>query len=354
MNHRITLLLVTAALSGGLVAQTTFNTGPSGYDALEGNTNNTIPWWSQSGTYQQIHDASDMQTVLGGPVALIQSIGFRKDGALSTSVLGRSLDIQISLGETTITAVGATSTFATNLGPTPQVVLPYTNVNLPTLTNASLPNPMGWHFPFQTAFLYTGTGNLCYEIRFTNNTVITSAPLDAASRSNSITNPLLGTGCIASGQTLASTIDTKSLSMSTGAWRNRLARGPASAPAVQLIGFAASLVPLPGFCADLQFLPVTSLSGTTNATGQWDSTLTFGSLVDFPQVDILTQFAWVDVNLPNPIGLSDASWFSLTLESVRHVSRIYNAPSSGGLGFEAATAAAGSGLRYGLVTYFEH
>jgi hypothetical protein len=84
---------------------------------------------------------------------------------------------------------------------------------------------------------------------------------------------------------------------------------------------------------------------------QWDSSFTLGNLYDMPTVDLLSQFAWVDGGLPNGVGLSDASSIALPADSIRNLSRIYNAPFGGGLGNETATNGSVN-LRYGLVTTF--
>lgn len=351
MTSKFSFILGTLTLSGSLLAQT-FHASPSEFANAEGNANNTIPWWSASATYQQIHDAPDLAIALGTPVAVITSLNFRKDGGLSSSITGRAIDAQITLGTTPIAALSATSDFATNLGPSPQVGLAYTTVNLPGLTNSSVPNPIGWSFPLTTPYIYASpAGNLCWELRFTNGSLTANAALDAVSRSSATNNGLLGAGCVATGQSNAAAIGARSLTLSTGAWRNRLDNAAASTIAVQLIGFGAQQVPLPGFCSNLEFLPVASTQSMTSAAGQWDSTLTFGDLRDAPGLDILAQFAFLDAGLPGGVGLSNASSFTIPPTSIRDITRIYAAPSQGGLGNELATNGS-VGLRYGLVTIF--
>ncbi|MEZ5963989.1 MAG: hypothetical protein R3F56_09115 [Planctomycetota bacterium] len=350
MSHRSLPVLSLLLAAASLPAQT-YNTAPDGFATVEGNSNNTIPFWAQSGTYQQVHDAADLTNVFG-PVAVINSINLRKDGLVSSTVAGRAADFEFTLGVTTVSAITATGVFATNLGSAPQVVLPYTNINLPALANASVPNPIGWTFPFTVPFTYTpSSGNLCWEMRFTNATVNTNAAMDAVSRLNAETLSNVGAGCIATGQTSAAAIGLRSLSMTTGAWRNRLDRAAVSAPAVQLVGVGQTTIPLPGFCSNLEALPLVTVAGGTDATGQWDNTITFGSLLGVATLDIVAQFAWIDGGLANGLGLSDASLIRLPANSIRNVSRIYNAPSNGGLGNE--TALTGSlGVRYGFVTTF--
>ena len=352
MIHRSTVAIAVAVLTAGLSAQT-FHHSPSGTDILEANANNTIPWWATSATYQQIHDGADLTISFGGPVALITSINFRKDtGSASSSITGRSLDSQVTLGTTTVTPTSPTSNFATNLGPTPQLVLPYTTINFPTVPQIATPNPIGWSIPFTTPYVYVAAaGNLCWEWRFLNNSTTASAACDAVSGINTTASALLGTGCVATGQTQAATIGLRSLSLTSGAWRNRLDRGAATTPTVMLVGLLATPITLPGFCSGLEFLPLADVTGLTDATGTWDFTLTFGSILGMPPIDILAQFAFVDGGLPNGVGLSPASSFTTPPQNYSSVARIYAAPFQGGAGNETAQTGV-PGTRFGLVTVF--
>ncbi len=348
--HTQSALAILLAVSG-LAAQT-LNYAPSGHGTLEGGTNNTIPWWAQSGTYQQIHDASDLTGVFGGPVAVINSINLRKDGFSTTTIAARSMDIEINLGHTAVAASGATATFATNIGATPVNVLPFTPINLPGLTNSSLPNPVGWSFPFATPFTYTApVGNLCWEMRFRSSSSTSTAPLDAASPSNATTWPLFGTGCIATGQTTAAAIGLRSLVLGTGAYRNRLDRGAANTPAVLFLGGIRQQLNVPGLCSSLETLPIVDLPGGTDGAGMWDLSLTFGSLTGQPSVNLIAQFAFIDVGLGLSVGLSNASEVTTPPLSTRNFARIYAAPSNGGAGNESAVTGS-VGLNYGLVTIF--
>ncbi|MBK8980135.1 MAG: hypothetical protein IPM29_29900 [Planctomycetes bacterium] len=339
-------------LAGGLAAQTLVS-APSGYLNIEAGDNNTIPWWAQSGVYQQIHDANDMAITMNGQFGLLQSIGFRKDGQISTVPAARSLDVQFTFGATAVSPSAPSSTFATNLGPTPQIALPFTTVNLPSLPQTSLPNPLGWQFPLTNPFPYvTQMGNLCWELRFLNNTSTASSPLDAVSPRTATPYPNVGQGCVATGLTAASTISTRSLSMTTGAWRNVLSNAPPTTQAVMWVGFVPAQITLPGLCSTLEFLPLASAPGATDASGRWDLTLTFGSLIGLPGAPLYAQFGWVDANLAYGVGLSNASHFELPRASAGSLVRIYNAPSQGGAGNENAQTGTASSSPYGLVTYF--
>src|SRR5690606_9285110 len=56
MQSNIVTFFAAALVVGGLSAQT-YHYAPFGYDTFEGTSNNTIPFWAQSGVYQQVHDA---------------------------------------------------------------------------------------------------------------------------------------------------------------------------------------------------------------------------------------------------------------------------------------------------------
>ncbi|MFO1052920.1 MAG: hypothetical protein U1F36_11960 [Planctomycetota bacterium] len=349
--RRSTLFVLPALLCAtGLSAQSYFYL-PAGHDALEGNTNNTIPFWSTSATYQQVHDGTDVDRAIGGGFALIQSLNFRKDNA-TTPIPARTIDVQITLGQTPVTAASASGTYASNLGAAPVVVVPYTTFNLPSLTASSVPNPIGWSFPFATSFPYlSGNGNLCWEMRTMNSSINSSASLDAGQGNSVQASGVIGTGCQATGQAAVAQISTRSLNVTSGAWRNVMTFGAITAPSVLLIGVGAVHIPLPGYCSALELSPIASITGVTDAAGQLDITYTFGSLIGQPGVQLLGQYAFVDVGLPGGVGLSNASSYTLAPRGNGQTSRIYTAPSGGGAGNE--TSLSGSVGRYfGLVTIF--
>jgi hypothetical protein len=334
-------------LLGGLAAQTTY-VAPTGYGSLPGSGGNAIPLWSGSAVYQQVHDAADLMTVFPTPVVPIRSISFRIPNG--GSLAARTLDAQVTMGVTPVSAATATTTFASNLGPNPQVVLPYTTLNMPQVSSTSNPNPQSWFFPFQTPFVYPiPTGNLCYELRLRNLSA-TGGSLDTVSGTSSRLDPLLGTGCTATGQTSPAGIGTRSLNMSTGAWINRLDRGAASASAAMVIGTTAQQLMLPGMCSSLETLPLLSVTGTTDATGTWNHTLTFGRLYGFPRVTLYAQFAWLDAGLPYGFGVSNCSPASTPPPTQ---TRIWFGPSNSGQGNENATSGSReTGYQYALVMGF--
>lgn len=345
--------LAAALLPLSLAAQTTTYIAPKGLQTVEGNANNTIPFWAGSGSYQQIHDQSDLVNVFPNPGALIKGMSFRKDGPSTATTVARTLDLQITLGMTSVSAGTATTTFATNLGASPTVVLPYTNVSIPALSPSTTPAPIGFTFPFTTPFPYVGTpgNNLCWEFRFKNSTSTASMAMDAASAT--VTSlAFLGTGCVATGQTTAAAIGLRSLSLTTGVWRNRMDRAAANAPAVFFFGIQPQQIGLPGLCSRLEILPLIDINGVASATGQWDLSLTLGSLAGVPQVDIYGQFVFLDQGLPLGLGFTPAGGYRLPAPNLYSLTRMWFGGSGSGQGNETATTGT-LGLYYGLVTGFE-
>ena len=343
------LTLCVALCAAPLCAQTQTYIVPPGLKTVDGNGGNTIPWWAGSGTYQQIHDKVDLAFAFSAPVAVIKALSFRRNND-TLALPGRSMDIQITLGATPLAAANASTSFATNLGPMPVVVLSYTNVSLPTLVQISVPNPQGWVFPFATPFVYTtAAGNLCYELRLKNNTSNATASIDSHSGTAASLGAFLGTGCVATGQSMTATIGARSLTPATGAYVNRLDRGAASAPAAMFLGFDAVKLTVPGFCTSLEVLPVYTINGSTDATGTWNLSLTFGNLAGFPALSLVSQFVFLDAGLPNGIGLSNCSPVTLPLTGS---ARIYASSSGGGQGNENATTGS-VGTSFALVMGFD-
>jgi len=235
------------------------------------------------------------------------------------------------------------------------VVLPYTNLSLPALTQVSMPNPQGWFFPFAVPFPYViPNGNLCWEMRIKNASTNATAPCDAVSgvTPTAIVNPLLGTGCLATGQTSRSTIGLRSLNLTTGQYVNRLDFGRASSAAAMVMGAQAQTITLPGLCGALETVPLVSFAGSTDTTGSWLSSLNFGPLTSLPAATIYAQFAFADAGLQYGFGLSDCSPITLPPPGIGGIARIWYGTGTTG-GNETATSGSREPYPYGLVTGFD-
>ena len=345
------LSLLAALAAVPLTAQTTV-VSPAGSDLEEGPENNTIPFWSQSATYQQIHDDAEMRRLNNGAPMVLRAIGFRPD--TTAAMPPRALDVEITLSWTTVTAQAANASFSANLGSNATVVLPFTNVSLPQVTGTGGPNPVGWLVPFANPFPWAPGNGFVWQWRHRNAASTAWATIDAVSMSRVTELPAAGPGCIPTGRNAASAINPRELDLGGGRYRNVLTNALPNTPALQMIGFTQQTLPVPGLCAPLQIVPVVTLTGATDATGSWDSDLTgLPNLLGFPRFDVWSQFAWFDAGQSTiPFGVSNAVGFRSPFPGSWNIARIWAGPYNGSGGFEnAASGAAECG--YGLVTAFQ-
>jgi hypothetical protein len=348
------LALSVAALAASvpLHAQT-YAYSPAGTATKEGNNNNTIPIWSSSSTYQQIHDYENMVATLNGLTPLLTGLSFRQNGG-GGAIAGRTFTVQITAGATSTSSSTFSTTFANNLGSAPTVVLPYTAISFPNLNSTSSPNPPGIVVPWTTPFAFPpsqGT-NLCWEWRHHSATSNAIGALDAVSGNDLQSAAREGVGCQASGQTQPAEIGTYELNLRTQVYRNRLDHAAANAGAVFVIGAQRANLQLPGQCQPLLTNPLVFFSGGTDPAGQWDLSIPTPDLRGQGQAEILGQFVWLDAGLPVGLGVSDMSAITTPLAGSWFMTRLYAAPYQGGAGLELATTAIGSDRGYGLVVGF--
>jgi hypothetical protein len=325
---------------------------PFGTAIAEGNANNTIPFWSTSSTYQQVHDFVEMQRLNNNQPMVLNGIAFRVDAG--STAPARTLEVEITVGNTPVTAATATNTFAANFGANPTVVLPFGMLNLPALTSSARPNPPGWIVPWTMPFPWVPApgNNFVWQWRHRNASVNTWATLDAQDGVNTEVLPNEGQGCIATGQSQPASITQRSFSLFNQTYTNVLSRGAANAASAFFLGFTRTTLTLPGLCAPLQLVPAVTLNGTTSATGQWNVTLTgLPDVRGFPQFTVLGQFAFLDPGITTiPVGLSDMSAIRTPLESASNVTRIWAGPYQGGGGYENAQTSTGLDRSFSLVT----
>src|SRR5690606_11330418 len=146
-----------------------------------GNSNNTIPFWSASATYQQVHEASTLM----GPVMTIKGLAMRPSG--TGMVTGRSWGLQLSLSHTKVDASNASTTFATNMG-TPSTIVFGTASTFTTFSwksSTGSPTNPAFTIPFTTPFTYLSPlGNLTWEWRHKNGTDTSSTAMSASDSVN--------------------------------------------------------------------------------------------------------------------------------------------------------------------------
>ncbi|MHC5072384.1 MAG: hypothetical protein ACYTGO_18060, partial [Planctomycetota bacterium] len=176
----LTLALTAGILTAALGAQAPkYIWTPAGSATNTGATNNTIPFWSTSATYQQVLDAIDFTS----PVVQMKGLAMRVAG--TRTMTGRSWDLRITLSHTKVTAATASSTFATNLaGANTRIVFgtttTFTTFSWKTVTGTGAVNPPAFTIPFSSPYTYLPSlGNLCWEWRHKNASIRTNMFVDA-------------------------------------------------------------------------------------------------------------------------------------------------------------------------------
>ena len=350
MNRLVATALAVSALVlvQGLDAQTpTYVYSPAGAATQRGGSNNTIPWWGQSATYQQIHDYEEMLRVAGGvPVPIVmKGLGFRSAG---NTIKGRQWELRLNVGACPNSAGSASSTFSSNL-PKPITVFAtsttFSKLSFPTTTGTSGVNPIAFTVPFSASHVYVHVKNthFCWEWRHQNSTtpvgtISKSMAVDATSGQlgRGTVLPSIGTGCGGAKSTVSPAYQ----------FTSTLTGAPLGAKALAMIGLAKQQTILPGWCSNLETVPVLHVPGNT-FTVKLD--LLKGTN---KQHTVYTQYAFLDSNQPFGIGLSDASVYRSILPGGWQMSRIYAAPYNNTVNTHATATTGGVDRYYGLVVGF--
>lgn len=339
-----------AALAGTSVPAQDYAVSPGGLEVRAGNTESSLPFRGVSATYQQIHGATDLVGVAGGQSLAITGLHFRPHATFALPA--RQFELQLSLGETSVAPEKMGFVFANNFSATPTVVRSYGMINLPAAKGIGAdPNPVAWKVPFAGIFIYApSNGNLIWEWRHRNGGALLDCPIDAVNSiftGGSAVLPSLGSGCVATGQTMAAAAE---YTVRSGQLEAALRRGPANAPAVMWLGFDRVRTSVPGFCSDLYVMPALTKIGRTDAQGSWIAgRAPWTALAVDPYVEVGMQFGFADPGLGAGLGLTDLGRVSTPSNGGKFVSRLYRV--GGANGEENATAGFLS-LNNALVTMF--
>ncbi|MHC4514099.1 MAG: hypothetical protein ACYTGW_08910 [Planctomycetota bacterium] len=357
MNRLVATALAVSALVlvQGLDAQApTYVYSPAGAATQAGGSNNTIPWWGQSATYQQIHDYEEMLRVAGGnPVPIImKGLGFRPSG--TTTLKGRQWELRLNVGACPNSAGNASGTFSSNL-PKPITVFAtsttFSKLSFPTTKGTGAVNPIAFTVPFNTSYIYVHVKNthFCWEWRHQNSTTPVGAAnknmaCDATSGSlgRGTVLPSIGTGCGGAKSTVAFKYVSPAYNLTS-----TLTGAPTGAQALAMIGLTKQQTVLPGWCSNLETVPLIHLPGNT-------FTVSLGLLKGTNlQHTVYTQYAFLDKSQPFGIGLSDASVYRSVLPGAWQMARIYAAPYNNTVNTHATATTGGVGRYYGLVVGFQ-
>lgn len=272
MKHLPSLIGLVLTSAATAQAPATF---PSDHATIAGSTStNFFPYAHGVSRLMAVYESWDLSVPAGHQIT---RIGFRADG--TTLSYGKSLQLQVRMGQTDRTSANLLSNFDNNWFGTPTTVFGPALFTLPDLNNVLNPNPDGplvW-LTLTTPYTFDPSRNLLVEWRIlANSNGGASFPysLDRATFLSPITaGPL---GCTHSGNQIP---DLESRPTRVGGnWIIDLYQGPANQPAILFLNVGVplsapvSLAPLfpgiPAACTG-QVSPIAlfSLGGTTGSSG---------------------------------------------------------------------------------------
>ena len=287
---------------------------PVGYAKVEGNSNNTFPWYA---TFNYMQGHGDLKS----KPMLVKGQSHRRDGNLGnfSSAVARSTTCEIFVGESDFDKV--TGTFATNWIGKPTSVFKGVVKQPDWVTKGPVvPAPFNFNIMYTTPAVYTGKQALTWQVVITAISATTSYPADAVSAggSNMGTYTMLGKGCTASDQTR--TMDLRCYFTTYGDQRVRhycYCYGSfRDQVAVALMGFKNPNVALP-LCAatptmklyttgDFSF--ASQYAGKSRATdGYWNTGTTrfFKFIPGMEKIDVFHHAASSDPKAPYKVTLSN-------------------------------------------------
>ena len=345
MNPSHAFLVASLVLVPLLEAQApTYHWSPTGTDQIVGGRNNTIPFWSSSSTYQQIHEARDFRAT----TVSMKGMAMRPWGA--RILAGRSWDMRITLGQTNVTAATVTTAFASNLSGTNTKVVFATGTSFskfawPTSTSTggtSVINPPTFTIPFSSTYTYTpASGNLCWEWRHKNATTNFPMLMEAVGGSTQFGTvlPSVGKGCTVKGNNDPAKATMYVASPISGVQHHFRAQlsSAAKGSAIMAVGLTRQTVDLM-WCTKLELSPLAFVFGQVNDFGIWLFQTPMSILQGGKRITIYIQYAFADSSQSNGLGLSDlAGYRTPALPGAHGITRIYAAPAGGQNGSELAT-----------------
>ncbi|MHC4921279.1 MAG: hypothetical protein ACYTKC_17020 [Planctomycetota bacterium] len=351
------LAVLTFVTAASVSAQApTFVYSPAGAELMTGGSSNTVPFWSRSATYQQIHDHDDMVRAGGGKPILMKAIGLRP--FQNATLTGRSWELQLNVGITTVDSQNISTTFAANLGSKPTRVVgdlttPFQKVSFSTFTGSGNPTKPGVILPFRSTYICIPVkGNhFCWEWRHRNASLISFMSVDAiqGTAHRGLIKPSVGAGC--SGATASAGFV---LSRVITNFKASLASAPASAKALMMVGVQRKKTVLGGWCSSLETVPLVHVFGSTDFFGRWDFIAPLTAFKGTSTFELLIQYAFADNNQPFGVGLSNMAVYQTPLPGGYNMSRAYRSKASGSFnGDEQATTAQSITKSYGLVVGFQ-
>ena len=268
-THPVTLSLLLALPLG---AQTDAFL-PSDHASAEGSTfDRRLPFSSGATQHTQIiYEGLDLQIPTGHSIT---HLGFRQDASIPS--LGTTLELQIAIAATSVTAASATNNFANNQTSAPVEVFTRKILTLPDLGNPLNPNPNGnlVLIPLDVPFAYTAGQNLAIDYRVYSNGRGAAFDYQIDKGSYLASNVAIGQGCTGSNNQVPQLTGPAANGAVPGTWTVNFSRGRPNAIAVLALSLRQTpanpilqLLGAPGcdVFVDLHISPFTSVTSASGA-----------------------------------------------------------------------------------------
>lgn len=191
-----------------------------------------------------------------------------------------SASLSLTLGLGGPNPDGATSTYASNLGPNPSIVFQQIQVNFQAGTGVpAVTAPFHYEIPLPAVFLYDGSGVLCWELRVHGHTNTTSISFDMYGHGATPYVLAAGLGCSASGATgyatLAGTFSGGSLALNATNLPSGGALLLVGTSSTSLAGLALplDLAPLGAPCALRNNMLLAAAAPVAGGSASWQAAL---------------------------------------------------------------------------------
>jgi hypothetical protein len=349
MNLKLTVLAVLTGLQ--LAAQTTVFL-PSDHATVEGaDLERRLPF-SNGPTMrtQLVYEGLDL-SIPGG--RQITHLGFRQDAAIPS--LGTTLDLQIFIGPTTMTAATATNNFANNYAATPTEVFTRKTFVLPDLGNPLNPNPNGnlVVIPLDVPFPYVAGQNLAVEYRVHGNGLGAGFNYQIDKATFLATNGSYGQGCTGSNTQVPRLVGASTNGAVPGAWTLNASRCLGNAIAVLGVSFFEQNPPgtilaalgAPGCDVFIGLGGIATFTHVTSSSGNFSRTIAIPDAPELDDIDLYAQVIVLDA-AANGAGLVVSDAFHTELGMTPRMTSIATT---------SLTAATGSVVRNnGIVSLFRY
>jgi hypothetical protein len=291
---------------------------PTHFRNAEAPGGSIVPFASLVTPYRalQIHDD------VGGRAMRIGSMSFRRTGQSTTLYQPFSITVDVWCSTAVTNSTAPNTLFDSNHGNDKLRVVTNKVINFPQTEHAFVPSDFVYTIPFDSAFLYAGTGPLCWEVQLTARTNPAEYNMDAITQGPNLNPPKYasryGVGCVHTGRANsmgAAGGSSMNWGMGTGTLSIAGTEGPANGIVLVVLGFSSASfagLPLPflvpgsatspsGSChlyssVNLIFAASTDQAGASTTNVPVPATLDLHALRSFEQI-------WALDAAANPTGL---------------------------------------------------